>query len=65
MLETSVRPAQIAVEFHHRMYGYAPAATNETVMALRQNGYCLFHVSDTGREYSFCTPASLSKSWRQ
>jgi FkbM family methyltransferase len=65
MLEMSVRPAQIAVEFHHRMYGYAAAATNEAVMALRQNGYCLFHVSDTGREYSFCTPASLSKSLRQ
>jgi FkbM family methyltransferase len=59
MLETSVRPTQIAVEFHHRMYGYEPAATNEAVMALRQNGYCLFHVSDTGREYSFCDAASL------
>ncbi len=65
MLETSIRPAQIAVEFHHRMYGYAPAATNEAVLALRQNGYFLFHVSDTGREYSFCTSASLSQSWRQ
>jgi FkbM family methyltransferase len=70
MIDSAVRPAQIAVEFHHRMYGYAPAATNEAVMALRQNGYHLFHVSDTGREYSFCTSAflskaSLSKSWRQ
>ena len=65
MLGTSIRPAQIAVEFHHRMYGYPPAATNEAVLALRQNGYLLFHVSDTGREYSFCTSASLPKSWRQ
>jgi FkbM family methyltransferase len=65
MLETSLRPTQIAVEFHHRMYGYTSAATNEAVMALRQSGYCLFHVSDTGREYSFCTPDALSKSWRQ
>ncbi len=65
MLETSIRPAQIAVEFHHRMYGYAPAATNDAVLMLRQSGYCLFHVSDTGREYSFCTADSLSRSWRQ
>jgi FkbM family methyltransferase len=65
MLETSLRPAQIAVEFHHRMYGYDAAATNEAVTALQQNGYVLFHVSDTGREYSFCTSALLSKSWRQ
>jgi FkbM family methyltransferase len=60
MLATSVRPAQIAVEFHHRMYGYDPEATNEAVRALQQNGYVLIHVSDTGREYSFCTSALLS-----
>lgn len=60
VLESPVRPGQIAVEFHHRMYGYGPAATNEAVKALRQSGYCLFHVSDTGREYSFCTAALLS-----
>jgi FkbM family methyltransferase len=65
LLDGPIRPAQIAVEFHHRMYGYAPAATNDAVTALRQNGYVLFHVSDTGREYSFCTSASLSKSWQQ
>jgi FkbM family methyltransferase len=61
MLETSLRPGQIVVTFHHRMYGYTSASTNEAVAALRQNGYCLFHVSDTGREYSFCTPTALSK----
>lgn len=60
MIDTPVRPAQIAVEFHHRMYGYEPAATNEAVTVLRQNGYCLFHVSDTGREYSFCDATALS-----
>ncbi|MGH6769282.1 MAG: FkbM family methyltransferase [Xanthobacteraceae bacterium] len=65
MLKTDIRPAQIAVEFHHRMYGYPSAATNDAVIALRQYGYLLFHVSDTGREYSFCTLTSLSKYWRQ
>jgi FkbM family methyltransferase len=65
LLGGPIRPSQIAVEFHHRMYGYTPAATNEAVMALRQNGYLLFHVSDTGREYSFCTSDLLSKGRRQ
>jgi FkbM family methyltransferase len=65
MLEGPIRPAQVAVEFHHRMYGYAPAATNDAVMALRRNGYVLFHVSDTGREYSFCTSDALSRARRQ
>ena len=65
MLETSLRPPQIAVEFHHRMYGYDLAATNEAVKSLRQNGYVLVHVSDTGREYSFCTSGALSQSRRQ
>jgi FkbM family methyltransferase len=65
LLDGPIRPSQIAVEFHHRMYGYTPAATNEAVTALRQNGYFLFHVSDTGREYSFCTSDVLSKVRRQ
>jgi FkbM family methyltransferase len=65
LLDGPVRPSQIAVEFHHRMYGYTPAATSEAVTALRQNGYVLFHVSDTGREYSFCTSDLLSSARRQ
>jgi FkbM family methyltransferase len=51
---TDIRPKQIAVEFHHGMYGYTADATNRAVRALRDAGYGLFHVSDTGREYSFC-----------
>jgi len=54
LLTTDVRPGQIAVEFHHGMYGYSAEATNQAVDALRGAGYGLFHVSDTGREYSFC-----------
>jgi FkbM family methyltransferase len=65
ILMTGVRPAQIVVEFHHRMYGYPAMATNDAVIALRQNGYYLFHVSDTGRDYSFCTLSFLSKIWRR
>jgi FkbM family methyltransferase len=54
LLHSEIRPGQIAVEFHHGMYGYPSDATNHAVQALRHAGYALFHVSDTGREYSFC-----------
>lgn len=53
MIASKVRPRTIAVEFHHRMYGIAEAETIAAVRDLRRNGYRLFHVSDTGREYSF------------
>lgn len=59
LLSSEIRPDQIAVEFHHGMYGYPSEATNRAVSALRQAGYALFHVSDTGREYSFCLLSSL------
>ena len=59
LLATEVRPEQIAVEFHHGMYGHKAAETKGAVNALRQAGYGLFHVSPSGREYSFCLLSSL------
>lgn len=53
MLACAIRPQVIAVEFHHRMYGIPNDRTLDAVKALRSNGYILFHVSSTGREYSF------------
>jgi FkbM family methyltransferase len=53
MLASRIFPRVIAVEFHHRMYNFADRQTKETVASLRNAGYSLFHVSDTGREYSF------------
>lgn len=53
ILASGNRPPAIAVEFHHRMYGYTNSDTQEAVAALEVSGYRLFHVSDSGREYSF------------
>ena len=53
MMSSRIRPRAIAVEFHHRMHGIAEAKTNAAVTGLRHYGYRLFHVSNTGREYSF------------
>jgi FkbM family methyltransferase len=57
MLASRIFPRVIAVEFHHRMYDCTDRQTREAVASLKSVGYLLFHVSDTGREYSFMLPA--------
>lgn len=53
MIQSGIYPKILAVEFHHKMYGYEDATTNIAVKSLRDAGYRLFFVSNTGREYSF------------
>ena len=53
VLNSNIFPKIIAVEFHHRMYGFTEQQTRDSCKALKSAGYGLFHVSDTGREYSF------------
>jgi FkbM family methyltransferase len=53
LLREGERPGQIAVEFHHGMYDLTPADTQRSVEALTTAGYVLFHVAESGREYSF------------
>jgi FkbM family methyltransferase len=53
MLQSAIYPKILAVEFHHKMYGYEDAATLSAVDSLRDAGFKLFFVSNTGREYSF------------
>lgn len=47
------KPIQILVEFHHRMYSSSDSDTNLAVDRLRDWGYQIFYVSETGREYGF------------
>jgi FkbM family methyltransferase len=49
----SLRPRQLLVEFHHDLYGYARRDTEEAVQALKNVGYKIFHVAESGREYGF------------
>ena len=52
MLGSGIYPRFIAVEFHHGMYGFTDHQTNAAMKAASDKGYKLFHVSETGREYS-------------
>ena len=47
------RPHQWLIEFHHRMYGIANDRTEAAVEKLRQAGYQIFYVSESGHEYGF------------
>lgn len=49
----AVQPVQLLVEFHHRFPGIGPTRTVAAVAALRQSGYRLFAIAETGRELSF------------
>ena len=53
MLASEIRPRQLLVEFHHRMYGFDDAETLEIVARIRAAGYQLFYVSAGGHEYGF------------
>lgn len=53
LIDSDLRPRQILVEFHHRFSGIPLDATRRAVARLRDAGYGLFAVSDTGRELSF------------
>jgi FkbM family methyltransferase len=53
ILEEKLDVRQVLVEFHHGMYSFSNRETLEAVNALRNAGYKLFCISDSGREYSF------------
>lgn len=53
MLECSIKPRQLLVEFHHRFPGIGPKKTAGIIRRLRDAGYRLFAISETGRELSF------------
>ena len=61
MLDAQITPDVIAVEFHHRMYGFTDDQTRHSVSILLNAGYNLFHVSETGREYSFIHQRNLQQ----
>ena len=51
-------PAQLMVEFHHAMYGYAAKDTRRALKTLRRDGYYPYYVSDTWREFGFLHAAT-------
>jgi FkbM family methyltransferase len=57
MLNSGIEPDQILVEFHHRFSAYSIADTERMVQALKEHGYEILAISDTGREFAFHHPA--------
>lgn len=53
VLEGDVLPAQLAVEFHHGLFGIPNSATIDVVDRALLAGYEIFYISDIGREYGF------------
>lgn len=53
LLGSPTRPRQLLVEFHHRNPPLHVRDTKQAVARLHEAGYRLFHVSETGEEYSF------------
>ncbi len=53
LLSGSIRPGQLLIEFHHRMYGIETSRTRDAVAKLRDAGYIVFYVSSGGHEYGF------------
>lgn len=53
LLASSVKPAQLLVEFHHRFPGIGIEKTASIIEKLRDSGYRIFAISDIGREVSF------------
>jgi len=46
-------PVQLLVEFHHRFPGIGKQRTADSIARLRQLGYRIFAISQTGREVGF------------
>ena len=53
LVDSGIRPGQLLIEFHHKMYTHEAADTERAVTRLDSFGYDLFWVSDVGHEYAF------------
>jgi FkbM family methyltransferase len=53
MIDSKVSVGQLTIEFHHRFPGIGKVKTETAVAALNGNGYQIFEITDSGREYSF------------
>jgi FkbM family methyltransferase len=53
IVASDVHISQLAVEFHHRFAELNVSQTEESVRLLNKKGYKIFHISETGTEYSF------------
>ena len=57
LLEAKIEIGQLLVEFHHRWRELGIEATRQTIRALNDAGFEIYHVSPRGDEYSFLNTA--------
>jgi FkbM family methyltransferase len=60
LLASSVRPAQLLIEFHHRFKEIDMQQTVDAIQSLRTAGYGLTDIAPTGREFSFVKLSALA-----
>ncbi|MEX2215041.1 MAG: FkbM family methyltransferase [Phycisphaeraceae bacterium] len=65
MLASTLRPAQLLVEFHHRFPGVGLNRTKQALRKLNAAGYRLFHVSESEMEFGFLHESSLDAEVRR
>jgi FkbM family methyltransferase len=53
IVNSTIRPKQLLVEFHHRFPNVGACKTKEAIKDLRDIGYAIFSISSTGEEISF------------
>ena len=53
LLESTIRPSQLLIEFHHRFSDVGLEPTKNAIKSLRESGYKILAVSPNGEEYTF------------
>ncbi|OYV74922.1 MAG: hypothetical protein B7Z66_14820 [Chromatiales bacterium 21-64-14] len=53
LVASKIFPAQLLVEFHHRLPNIGSGRTKDAIEMLRQTGYLLFSISPTNEEFAF------------
>lgn len=53
LIACQIDVGQLVVQFHHHFAGHSLADTERAVNNLNKHGYQIFHISETGKEYSF------------
>lgn len=51
MIENKYFPDYLLIEYHHKRYNIKPNQTKTSIQKLRENGYKVFYISDTGFEF--------------
>lgn len=53
MKTSNIRPNQLLIEFHHRFPNVGISKTKDTINEIKNMGYRIFWVSESGEEYGF------------